>query len=353
MRAQTFKEFAKGAFRVVFLGEIECNEDMLPSVINGDPLYYFNKWLGSSNTVVGFLTTTLAGQTSTTAQRSSNDALATYLQGKVTAFFTANNYSLDFGIEGIKRTANTLSNLGFFVIGTTDEGQPKVIEKRLSNHTIAFLNYTYFINAKKLDQSAIYQGSVAQEASSGLINFYDPAKVEKDIDLASKRAEYIVVGVHQSNKKGDASAFSAETTERQRSKLLTMSELGVDVVIGAHPQSFQGAKLLDGGKIVVYSLGNFLKAIAGKEFYPFSTGCVMVMEGDGFSNINYSFLPTACVKDETSGQYRVIPLFLLDGGGCTFLSKEQSQQLYKELTKIRNTLRKCGLTETTIPIQLL
>jgi len=353
MYIQSFDEFAKGAFRAIFLGELTCNDQMLPSVTNGDPLRYIKGWLNMADMVIGNFKTTLSGETSNYPRLSSNDVFAKYLQGKVDLLFAANNHSADFGEAGVKRTYEVLTNAGFLTSGIADrKGLPHIIDKKLSNHTVAFLNYTTFINATEENKQTIYKGSDSQEASSGLISFYEQSQVEKDVDLAAKRSEFIIAGICQSSQDGDTKSVG-RSTNKQRGRLLELAEDGVDVVIGSYPHNFQGAKLLDGGKAVVYSLGNCLSAMPTSTEYPVNSGCIMVMECDGFSNVQYSFLPTACIVEEQSGHYYVLPLFMLDGGGFSFLTPDQNQLLTAELQKIRQVLTACNLSEARIPIQYI
>jgi hypothetical protein len=86
--------------------------------------------------------------------------------------------------------------------------------------------------------------------------------------------------------------------------------------------------------------------------YPINTGCVMIMNGDGFDNFTYSFLPVGTVKNEQSGYYHVIPLAPLEGGGFDFIDEETRNKFLEELERIRETLNECNLSEEYVPVQM-
>jgi poly-gamma-glutamate synthesis protein (capsule biosynthesis protein) len=353
MHVKTFDKFAKGTFKILFLGDIMCENAGINSIADGDPFKYVGRWMSTHDYVVGGLETTLSGVTSDYPKFSSNDLLADYLHGKVDLLFTANNHSFDYGVEGVERTVEVLDEFGIGHIGTSSAKKRRTIfDKTLANHELSFLNYTQFLNAKEEGQEPIYKGLDSKEAPEGIINFYQQAQVREDIALAKKRSEIVIIGLHQSLRTGAARELTRESSEKQRQRLERLANDGADVVIGSHPHYFQGGKLLEHGKIAIYSLGNFYSTMKSEK-YPLNCGCAMTMECDGFSNINYSFLPLVTIREEKSGQLVVLPMAPLEFGAYPFIGDEQRVIVLQELAKIRETLRICSLTETEVPIQLI
>jgi poly-gamma-glutamate capsule biosynthesis protein CapA/YwtB (metallophosphatase superfamily) len=347
MHIVPFEQYAKGVFKIAFLGDIMCENRALGSVVNGNPFKYLQRWLGLHDYVVGNLETTFSGETSDYPIFSTNDLFADYLQGHVNALFTANNHCYDYEEEGLIRTIDVLDDFSIKHIGTSKRGQiRRILDVDLANHSLSLINFTQFINGKQ-EQPSIYQGSALPEEEAGTISFYTQTAAKETINTAKKRSELVVIGLHQ-----DVEEKVRAAGEEQRRVLKTLHEDGADVVIGMHPHYFQGAELQDNGRIIVYSLGNFFSTMSTPD-YPINCGCVLIMNCDGFSNIAYSFLPVATVKESNGENYYVIPLAPLETGAYRFVDVEERALLIKELTAIRETLAEHSLTEEQIPVYFL
>lgn len=349
MHVLTFDKFTKGSFKIAFLGNIMCENAALLSVVNSDPFLYIKQWLYTTDFVVGNLETTFSGKTSDYPKFSSNDLLADELSSFVDLVFTANNHSYDFGKSGVERTINVLKEFDIAYVGTNLLPKiRRVYDNTINNHKLTFLNYTQFLNETNKDP--IFKGINTPETQPGLINFYTEAKAKETINLAKERSEIVIAGIHQSPRESDARELDRNSTSKQREFLASVSNLGVDVVIGGHPHYFQGGELLDDGKIIVYSLGNFFSSINSPK-YMINCGCIMAMNCDSFTNINYTFLPVATIQNAKNEHYFVIPLAPLEGGNYDWITEEQRKVLLGELENIRKTLRDCSLSEEEIPVQ--
>jgi poly-gamma-glutamate synthesis protein (capsule biosynthesis protein) len=348
MHVLPFDKFAKGNFKIAFLGDIMCENAALLSVINDDPFQFIKQWLYSTDYVVGNLETTFSGETSSYPKFSTNDLLADELGSFVNLVFTANNHCFDFGIKGVERTIEILDEFGINHIGTN--ALPKIrrtFDTDLKGHKLSFLNYTQFINETKKDP--IYKGINTPETPPNLINFYTQAQAKETIDLAKERSEIVFVGIHQSSREINARELERTSTGEQREFLASVNKLGADVVIGGHPHYFQGGELLEDGKIIVYSLGNFFSTMNSPK-YTTNCGCIMLMSCDSYTNIRYTFLPIATVKNEKNSHYYVIPIAPLEGGNYSWVTNEQRDTLLEELGRIRKTLRSCSLIEEELPV---
>ena len=345
MHVLPFEKYTKGCFKIAFLGDLMCENRVLSSVANTNPFKYIQQWLAGHDYTIGNLETTLNGFTRDFPRFSSSDLFADYLKGNLNAVFTANNHCYDYGLVGLKNTIDVLDDFGIEHIGTSKPGQiRRILDTDLENHEISFINYTQFINGKE-EQPTIYQGSDLPEEAAKLINFYDKAAVKETIDLAKKKSQFVVLGIHQ-----DTAEKVRTAGNEQRQLLEELYHEGVDVVLGSHPHYFQGGELKDDGRIIVYSLGNFFSSMYSED-YPINSGCVMVMRCDSYENVSYSFLPIATIKVEKTGDYFVIPLGPLESSNYSFIVGKQRNDLLEELTSIRKTLRLCGLCEEELPVQ--
>jgi len=345
MHVLPFKDFSKGAFKIAFIGDLMCEERVLQSVADGVAFRYIERWLSLSDCVIGNFETTLSGDTSDYPLFSANDIFADFLKPRIDLLLTANNHSFDFGKEGVIRTGKKLKELGINNIGTYSEKQKtRIFDMSINRHEFSIVNYTQFLNEKESD---IQQGFNPIKDAAELVSIYNEAAYKEIIKYAKERSELIITGIHQQTEEK-----TRRSNKEQRKFLRGLANEGSDVVIGSHPHYFQGGELLDGGRMIVYSLGNFFATMYSPD-YPINTGCVMIMSGDGFNNIEYSFLPIGTVKDESTGYYFVIPLAPLEGGAYDFVTEEQRVKFLEELGEIRNTLKSCDLVEENLPVQLI
>lgn len=348
MHILPFNKYAKGTYKMAFLGDLMCQNSALDSVVNSNPFKYLQPWLASHDYVVGNLETTFSGKNSDYPIFSSNDLFAEYLQKNLDAVFTANNHCYDMDVAGITRTIETLDDFGIQHIGTSKSGQIRqILDVKLQNHEISFINYTQFLNGKKKN-SSIYEKPSLPEEASRQISLYTEASAQDTINTAKKKSELVIFGIHQATNQ-----YRLKPSNEQEQLLTSISEMGADVVIGGHPHVFQGAKVSDDGKIIVYSLGNFFGTMKKITEYPVNSGCAMVLNCDGFGNLSYSFLPLVTIQDEKTLQWNVLPLAPLEIGAYSFLSAKQRNELLRELKKIRKTLSDCNLSEEVIPVHFL
>lgn len=168
------------------------------------------------------------------------------------ALVTANNHANDSGPEGVLHTIDVVRNLGFWQTGTFKDSSdralncPLLIEK--NGFTIALLNYTFHTNGIATKPPVI-------------VSRIDPKQIAADVAAARNLAADIVIAFFHWGEeyKNNENAYQREWAQ-------TAANLGVDLVIGAHPHVVQPVKMLtakrpDGTQKqvpVAYSLGNFI-----------------------------------------------------------------------------------------------
>lgn len=159
---------------------------------------------------------------------------------------TANNHSLDTGVEGIGTTIDNLNSYDLDFVGTRKDSDGKrIIYKEVSGITVAFLSYTSFTN--NTDNPEEYYD---------YINYLDEDLIEKDIKKAKKKADFIVVYPHW----GDE--YVSEANQEQIDLGRKMVKWGADIIIGNHPhvvQPYEFYRNQDGKKsFIAYAAGNFI-----------------------------------------------------------------------------------------------
>jgi poly-gamma-glutamate synthesis protein (capsule biosynthesis protein) len=157
----------------------------------------------------------------------------------VTVVSTANNHAFDYGLKGLKETIDFLEDQRIAFVGTS-RSEEEVFAPRVIEHNgirLAVLAYTQFVNQ--------------QGEWKGRISLYDELRARKEIDLARRQAEFVIISFHGGREYVD---LPPEATLRQMRWFI---DAGADAVWGHHPHVPQGIELYK-GKLLFYSLGNFV-----------------------------------------------------------------------------------------------
>ena len=162
---------------------------------------------------------------------------------------TANNHSLDSGIEGITTTIEAIENCGMDHVGSMRDESEKLLMKEVNGIKIGFLSYTYGTNG--IENLFIPREEVKE------LNYLHPEKIRADIEEAKdKGADFVVVYPHWGIE------YQNQPTEDQIKLARDMAEWGADLIIGNHPhviQPFEKIETLDGRTaFIAYALGNVI-----------------------------------------------------------------------------------------------
>lgn len=164
----------------------------------------------------------------------------------------ASNHTLDKGKRGVlncmdfwKSTHPQIAVLGINDSREAQENNIYIYEK--DDIKVAILNYTYGTNGIPLPKDMPY-----------IVNLIDRNKIEKDVNRAKKLADFIIVTPHWGTE------YMHTPSKNQRELADYMAELGVDLVIGAHPHVIQPVEWIEsdnGNKMLIYySVGNFINS---------------------------------------------------------------------------------------------
>lgn len=163
---------------------------------------------------------------------------------------TANNHSLDTGLEGVNTTIEAMENLGLNYVGTRKEGDDtRFIIEKVNDINIAFLSYTYGCNGiEDLVQ-------VREEVEE--VNYLHDQEIKKDIeDAKDQGADFVVVYPHWGIE------YQSQADPSQIELGRKMIDWGADLVIGNHPhvvQPYEEYQSPDGRKgFIAYACGNLV-----------------------------------------------------------------------------------------------
>jgi poly-gamma-glutamate synthesis protein (capsule biosynthesis protein) len=104
----------------------------------------------------------------------------------------------------------------------------------------ALLNYTYGTNGIPTPKGVV-------------VNRLDSANVVRDLkQIDRSKVDCVVAFVHWGNE------YERQPNRSQKAMAELMKSNGVDIIIGSHPHVVQPYEQDEDGKLVVYSLGNFV-----------------------------------------------------------------------------------------------
>ena len=221
--------------------------------------------------------------------RAAPETLSGAVNAGVDIFTLANNHVLDFGRAAF---AETLLNLEINGIKYTGAGisveeawRPALVES--NGYKVAVLAFSRVIPGGHW---------VAGKNWPGVADGFDLKMIAGNIKDAERVADETIVSVHWGNELDDF------PDQREIDLAHMMVEAGADIVIGHHPHVLQGIEIYR-GKIIAYSLGNFI-------FTPGSPkareGAILQVISNGEGGYSASIIPTFIGDGST---------MLLDGAG--------------------------------------
>ena len=190
----------------------------------------------------------------------------------------ANNHAYDFGLAGLKQTAQVLEDAG---IGYSGYSQAYYTEiKGVKVGSLGFTKWNH--NAKQVAEAV--------------------AEARRQCDL-------LIVSIHW----GQEGHNEADSNQRQLGRAAI--DAGADLVIGTHPHVYGGIELYN-GKYIIYSLGNFC---FGGNKNPSDKRCLIFQQSfdiaaDGrVSDAGVNIIPCTVSSVSNTNDYRPTVMTAKDG----------------------------------------
>ena len=215
----------------------------------------------------------------------------------------ANNHAKDYGPVALADTIASLEAAGVVALGAGANAAEAYRHRILEVHggvTVAFVG-----------ASLIVPWSFAAGADSpGIASATEPERVLESVRTASGEADVVIVAVHWGVEVATCPSAAQQTFAQD------LLDAGADAVIGHHPHVLQAIEF-DRGKLVAYSLGNFVwharSGISGE------TG-VLQIDFAGDRIVSWEFHPHLLDKNgapqPASGGWRIDRLSDLIEGDC-------------------------------------
>lgn len=211
----------------------------------------------------------------------------------------ANNHSMDFAEVGFADTIQSIEKTGMQAIGQ----KGKIVYRTVKGQTIAWIGFSYLSDHN---------------------NLHDLAAAKALVKAAQQKAQVIVISVHAGAEGTDAQhvqnqseAFYGEDRGNLVQFAHSMIDAGADLILGHGPHVVRAIELYK-GKLIAYSLGNFLG------YRTLST------EGELSTSLILQ------VKLDTQGNFmsgRIIPARLTADGIPTIDESQRSVHLIRWLTR--------------------
>ena len=159
----------------------------------------------------------------------------------------ATNHTMDKGEKGVLNSVDYWKKQEYVAASgqwSSEEERTSSVAKvyEVNNIKYAFISYTIWNN-----------GLPTPKGKSYLSSEYSEEKAKRDIESVRDKVDFVIVAMHW----GTEYSFKVDATQTKIANYL--SDLGVDLIIGAHPHVIQTVEYINDGKtFVVYSLGNFI-----------------------------------------------------------------------------------------------
>lgn len=175
---------------------------------------------------------------------------------------TANNHSMDTGMDGIKSTIEELEERNLQYFGThKDPNAKKYVLKTLNGMKIGLASFsTAYIHENSVVINNIDSNGMENHVNymdlTNAKNAFNKLKIEID-SMKQDGAEFIILYLHWGNEyEKNANAYQINLAQM-------LIDEGVGLILGSHPHMVQEMQFMrsnnnDHEGLVVYSLGNFL-----------------------------------------------------------------------------------------------
>lgn len=231
-------------------GDINLGRAMGQRIFNGDIDFPFAKidfLKDSVDIVFANLESQISDQKGETVSPLSNvvftappEAAVSLRNAGITIVSTANNHAFDYGMKAAFETLDHLKKQNILFIGTSNTQQnvykPLIVEEK--NIKIAIFAVTEFVN---------FNPKGWQTVAAAI----DTVQLWNEISNIRDSVDVIIMSCHG----GDEYTPHPKATIRQFAEWCAFH--GVDIFLGHHPHVTQGVDTTR-GKIIVYSLGNFV-----------------------------------------------------------------------------------------------
>lgn len=152
----------------------------------------------------------------------------------------ANNHTLDFGMEGLRSTLETLGSLGIHPIGGKAMAELLIKGKKVALVGFSYLASDYAHSLLEIDKAKAIITLLKKDHDLVFVSFHGGAEGKSALQVVNEREMFL------GENRGNVMLFSR-----------SVIDAGADLVLGHGPHVLRALELYK-GKLIAYSLGNFL-----------------------------------------------------------------------------------------------
>lgn len=223
----------------------------------------------------------------------------------INVVLAANNHILDMGRDGLNNMINYWrgKHPDTLLLGVNQTAEQKMtpVYTEQNGVKIAMINYSCQSN---------YTSALDQEPY--LLNLKDDEWLTEVITAARQEADFVIAFPHW------GSQNELDITEDQEQQAQFLSDLGVDLIIGAYPHVVEPVRWVTGEEgnrtLVYYSLGNFQSIQDKKENMLGGLAKVTITKTDKrtyISDCDLDFLVTHYASESTNDYFDIVTTFPL------------------------------------------
>lgn len=346
---------------IAAVGDIMCYQEQMDDCLQEDGSYDFSAAFAavsgytiSADLTVGNLELNFCGQPySGKPDFRAPDALADTLAAiGFDVLQTANTYSIQNGLTGLRSTINRLNAVGISHVGTYAVEQDKqtnegVLLKNVSGIKIAFLSYTKGLNGLRLPDGSEFAVDLFYSDYDTDFSDLDTIALSRSVEAAKALDPDIIIAMLHWGNEGDN-----ERTSAQKKLADLLFESGVDAILGTHSHivgELETRKVTVDGKektcFVAWSLGNFYSSMSENYARNCRDGIVLNLEftkngGTGetsLTGVSYTPIYFCDAGDEAETRFEVLPIRSALSSGLFPDKKEDLTQAISDLRKATNS----------------
>ncbi|MGA3084337.1 MAG: CapA family protein [Thermodesulfobacteriota bacterium] len=222
-------------------------------------------------------------------------------QAGFTVLNIANNHTLDFGMEGLRSTLETLDALGIKPLGGQAVAELLIKGKKIALIGFSYRSSLYSWSLLEIDKAKEMVAKIKETHDLVIVSFHGGAEGRTALQVVNENEIFL------DEDRGNVMLFSR-----------SVIDAGADLVLGHGPHVLRAVEIYK-GKLIAYSLGNFL-----------TYGLFNLRGPNGIGGILKVNL------DLKNGQFlegRLIPIKLVNGGIPVLDSQKEGIHLLKELTQ--------------------
>lgn len=155
----------------------------------------------------------------------------------------SNNHAMDLGVDQIRQSIDYWAKQSNVI--TAGQYNSQIERDNIKIHKKNGIKYafiSYNTRTRHIEHN---------EQNKYLVNLYDKDIAKKDITFIKDKVDLIIVSIHWGEE------YARDVSKEQREIATYLSELGVDIIIGAHTHTILPVEYIN-NTLVIYSLGNFI-----------------------------------------------------------------------------------------------